>query len=63
MDYIKPHSTMYTFTFYDCTNEKESKVLKKVEIETTQCLTFNDGNILYGIKKGEIDWISLIKTD
>lgn len=56
MDYIKPHSTMYTFTFYDCTNEKESKVLKKVEIETTQCLTFNDGNILYGIKKGEIDF-------
>ncbi|MBP3503787.1 MAG: hypothetical protein J6K18_01545 [Bacilli bacterium] len=55
MDYIKPHETMYTFIFYDCTNENESKVVKKVEVETTQCLSFDDSNEVYGINKGEID--------
>ena len=55
MDYIKPHETMYTFIFYDCTNENESKVVKKVEVETTQCLSFDDGNEVYVINKGEID--------
>ena len=56
IDYIKPHKTMYTFVFYDSTNEKERVKLKKVDIETTHCLTIDDGNIPYGIKKGSIDF-------
>ena len=56
MDYIKPHVTMYTFIFYDSTNEKACNKLKKVDIETTHCLTIDDGNTLYGIKNGNIDF-------
>ena len=56
IDYIKPHVTMYTFVFYDSTNEKEQVKFKKVDIETTHCLTIDDGTIPYGIKKGSIDF-------
>lgn len=56
MDYIKPHVTMYTFIFYDSTNEKAWNKLKKVDIETTHCLTIDDGNTPYGIKNGDIDF-------
>lgn len=56
MDYIKPHVTMYTFIFYDSTNEKAWNKLKKVDIETTHCLTIDDGSAPYGIKNGDIDF-------
>ena len=56
MDYIKPHVKMYTFIFYDNANEKEWIKLKKVDIETTHCLTIDDGNTPYGIKNGDIDF-------
>ncbi len=47
---------MYTFIFYDSTNEKEWIKFKKVDIETTHCLTIDDDGTLYGIKNGDIDF-------
>lgn len=50
MDYIKPHTVMYTLVFYD-----ESTEVKQVNIESKKHLSFSDDNNPYAVTKGDLD--------